>query len=112
MIIKGNSVGAVLSKGIPANLRCPSCGQAGTFEVLADNSSDFVLDNVIRIGERRCPNVECRAVLFIVWKNNQMVRSYPAPRIEFDKTNIPPPIVSALEEAIICHANDCFIAGA
>ncbi|MGC0773495.1 MAG: DUF4145 domain-containing protein [Candidatus Acidiferrum sp.] len=112
MIIKGEQIGAAPSQGVSTGLRCPSCGHEGTFEVLMNTSSDFVLDGVIRIGERRCPNVDCRAVLFIVWKNNQITRTYPAPRIEFDKTNIPPPIVSALEEAIVCHANECFIAAA
>jgi hypothetical protein len=77
-----------------------------------NNSQDFVFSNGIRAGERRCPNVVCRAFIFLVWQNNQIVRTYPALRIDFDKTNIPSPIVSALEEAIVCHANECFIAAA
>lgn len=112
MIIKARSVGAVPSGGVSANLRCPGCGQLGTFELLVGNSSDFVLDGRIRIGERRCPNVDCQTVLFFVWENNQIAKSYPALRIDFDKTSIPGPIVSALEEAIICHANECFVAAA
>jgi len=112
MIIKANSVSVAPSVGVPANIRCPSCGQLGTFEPLANNSSDFVFENGFRIGERRCPNVTCRAVLILVWQHNQIARSYPALRIDFDKANIPPPIVSALEEAITCHANECFIASA
>lgn len=63
-----------------------------------------------RIGERRCPNIDCRAALFVVWHNNRMARTYPALRIDFDNTSIPRPIVSALEEAIICLANECFVA--
>ncbi len=112
MIIKANSVGAAPSGGVSANLRCPGCGQLGTFELLVGNSSDFVLDGRIRIGERRCPNADCRTVLFFVWENNRITKSYPALRIDFDKTNIPGPIVSALEEAIVCHANECFVAAA
>jgi hypothetical protein len=112
MIIKGDQIGAAPSAGVSTSLRCPGCGHERTFEVLINTSSDFVLDGVIRLGERRCPNVDCRAVLFIVWKSNQIIRTYPAPRIEFDKTNIPPPIVSALEEAIICHSDECFITAA
>ncbi len=112
MIMKANSVGVIPSAGIPANVRCPDCGQLGTFEPLVNNSSDFVLDGGVRIGERRCPNVNCRTALFVVWQNNQIARSYPALRIDFDKINIPQPVVSALEEAITCHANECFIAAA
>jgi hypothetical protein len=111
MIINANSVTA-MGAGLPANLRCPGCGQLGTFELLLGNAQDFALGNNIRIGERRCPNISCRSLIFVVWQNNQMVRSYPALRIDFDKTNIPPPIVSAFEEAITCHANECFIAAA
>lgn len=113
MIFKGMSIGAAASAGVPTNIRCPGCGQLGTFEPLATNSSDFILDNATRIGERRCPNISCRTVLFVVWQNNGVIlRSYPALRIDFDKTNIPPAVVAALEEAITCHANECFIAAA
>ena len=112
MIIKTNGVGAALSAGIQMSACCPGCGQIGTFEPLVGNCNDFVLDGGFRIGERRCPNVTCRTVLFAVWLNNQIAKSYPALRIDFNKTNIPPPIISALEEAITCHANECFIAAA
>lgn len=112
MIIKSISVNSAQSAGTPANIRCPGCGQLGSFELLIGNSSDFVLDRAVRIGERRCPNPECRTVLFVVWQNNQIARLYPALRIDFDKTNVPPRIVSALEESITCHANECFVAAA
>lgn len=112
MIVKGMSIGTATSAGVSTNIRCPGCGQLGTFEVLANNSSDFILDGNTRIGERRCPNLTCRTVLFVVWQNNALARSYPALRIDFDKTNIPTPIVTSLEEAITCHANECFIAAA
>lgn len=96
----------------PANLRCPGCGQLGTFELLLGNAQDLVVPGGICVGERRCPNVNCHALVFVVWQNNQIVRSYPAVRIDFDKTNIPAAIVLAFEEAITCHANECFIASA
>lgn len=111
MIISANSVTA-MGGGVAANLRCPGCGQLGTFELLLGNAQDLALGTNIRIGERRCPNINCRALIFVVWQNNQIIRSYPALRIDFDKTNIPAPVVSALEEAIVCHANECFIAAA
>jgi hypothetical protein len=112
MIIKANSINLAASGSALANFRCPGCGQLGTFEIMMTNSQDFILPNNIRLGERRCPNAECRTLVVIVWQNNQIVRSYPALRIDFDKTNIPAPIVSALEEAIICHSDECFVAAA
>jgi hypothetical protein len=112
MIIKADQAAALSPQGAPANFRCPGCGQLGTFELLIGNSQDLSLPQAIRIGERRCPNADCRALIFVVWQNNRVIRSYPALRIDFDKTNIPGAIVSALEEAIVCHANECFIAAA
>ena len=41
-----------------------------------------------------------------------VVASYPAERLDFDSTNIPASVTKALEEAISCHANECFIASA
>ena len=38
--------------------------------------------------------------------------SYPPERIDFDSTNVPVQVVECLEEAIACHANQCFIAAA
>ena len=112
MIIKADNASGVQGAGAPANFRCPGCGQLGTFELLIGNSQDIALAGGFRIGERRCPNSECRALIFVIWRNNNVIRSYPALRIDFDKTNIPGAIVSALEEAITCHANECFIAAA
>jgi hypothetical protein len=112
VIIKTNSVNSAVSSGISAGIHCPGCGQLGSFEVLIANSSDFIFENGVRVGERRCPNLSCRTVLFMVWQNNQLVRTYPAMRIDFDQTNIPPSVVSAFQEAITCHASECFIAGA
>jgi hypothetical protein len=44
--------------------------------------------------------------------SNKLLVSYPAERIDFDTTNIPAAVVKALEEAITCHANQCFVAAA
>lgn len=110
MIINGS--GATAAGRLPANLLCPGCGQRGTFEMLVGNAQDLRVNNNIVVGERMCPNASCHAVLFIIWQGNQVIRSYPPIRIDFDKTNIPPLVVSALEQAITCHANECFIAAA
>jgi len=112
MIINAGSVSLINSASVSANLRCPGCGQLGTFEPVFTNSQDFVFGNNIRVGERRCPNLGCRTLVFIFWQNNAILRTYPALRIDFDKAHVPPAVVSALEESITCHANECFIAAA
>jgi hypothetical protein len=113
-MIKSGATALVSGVGVPTNIRCPDCGQLGTFELLvgATVPCDFSLDNGFRVGERRCPNVHCRAILFFVWHHNTMQKTYPELRIDCDKTNIPAPVVSALEEAITCHASECYIAAA
>ncbi|MGD1024751.1 MAG: DUF4145 domain-containing protein [Candidatus Sulfotelmatobacter sp.] len=94
------------------NLRCPSCRQRGTFQNLGGQDISFGPRNVA--GYRRCPDPECCALVFFV--GDQVDRtlkvSYPAERIDFDAVNIPTPVINALEEAIACHANKCFIASA
>jgi hypothetical protein len=42
----------------------------------------------------------------------QSLISYPAERIDFDSTDIPTTVVAAFEEAITCHANQCYTAAA
>lgn len=112
MIINATSVGLASPHGAPANLRCPGCGQLGTFQLAFPNSQDLMIANITRVGERVCPNINCLTLIYIVWKNDQIVRTFPAVRIDFDKANIPTPIVSALDEAIVCHANECYVAAA
>jgi hypothetical protein len=48
----------------------------------------------------------------VVLSSNTLRISYPPERIDFDSTNIPGPIIASLEEAITCHASQCFIASA
>jgi hypothetical protein len=45
-------------------------------------------------------------------ENGHIVDTYPAETIDFDTTNIPIGVRSALEEAIKCHAQSCFVASA
>lgn len=93
------------------SLRCPRCRQHGTFDAFPD-SNDVRVANTHRFGQRRCPRDDCRAHIFFVASENQIVVSYPAERIDFDATGIPQNIVKALEEAITCHASRSFTAGA
>jgi hypothetical protein len=93
-------------------LRCPSCRQRGTFDSLGGH--DLVVPPRTIAGYRRCPDPSCLALVFFVGDsvNESLVVSYPAERIDFDAVNIPTPVIGALEEAITCHANKCFIASA
>ncbi len=92
-------------------LRCPVCLQRGLFESVG--GGDVLLNNGVEIvGQRRCPDPTCHALVFFVFKSNRLVASYPAERIDFDATNIPATVIAAFEEAITCHASKCFVASA
>ncbi len=104
------------------SMRCHTCKQRGTFESMKVQDlyleTDEVLGNlriIYILGQRRCPNPKCRAHVFIIYEKNalkQLVATYPAERIDFDSTDIPESILASLEEAITCHANQCFVAAA
>jgi uncharacterized protein DUF4145 len=104
----------------PLSMRCPSCKQIGTFETLGvdlgfgetEPTPNVASPITVIVGHRRCPNPTCCAHIFIVAKHRNLQASYPPERIEFDTTGVPDPIVASLEEAITCHANQCFIAAA
>jgi hypothetical protein len=66
----------------------------------------------MQVGHRMCPNPECRAHLFVALRGKDLLISYPPERIDFDSTRVPTPIVESLEEAITCHANQCFTGAA
>lgn len=104
----------------PLSIRCPACKQIGTFEPIgtdllfgegepAPNASSPL---TTAVGHRRCPNPSCRAHLFVVVKNGKLQASYPPECIDFDATSVPKLIVASLEEAITCHASQCFVAAA
>lgn len=92
-------------------LKCPECGQGGTFEPIPP-----VLDLHVPgywLGHRQCPNPACSAHLFFV-ANDQfdILRTHPPLRIAFDSTNIPSRIREALSEAVTCEAEGCHAAAA
>ena len=106
-------------------LRCPACKQIGTFDPMFQDGSirqNGMADlrsmrggaDQLFFGQRCCPNPTCQAHIFFVYdaSKRQIAVSYPAERIDFDTTKIPQPIVAALEEAITCHASQCFVASA
>jgi hypothetical protein len=105
------------------NMRCPECHRQGTFDQLVNDTVVFPSDEAqggLWVGYRVCPNYSCNLLvitLFTLSKENGytvpiILASYPAERIDFDASSIPDPIVNALEEAITCHSNGCYIAAA
>ena len=80
------------------SLRCPSCRQLGVFEAL-ENVHDVTIAAVsLKLGQKRCPNRECCAMVFVVLDaTGRLVRSYPAELIDFDASNIPPSVAGPLD---------------
>jgi hypothetical protein len=113
---------------ILVSLRCPDCGRHETFEPV-QAIHDFLTPQSMRdevtpsgqttrrwirwrFGQRRCPFPECHAHVFVILENEEVVASYPPETIDFDKEGIPEKITQTLEEAIICYAQQCYIAAA
>lgn len=91
-------------------IRCPGCGNYGTFEAMAINDLD--LSSGLVVGLRRCPYDQCRTVVYYVRRGTTIVLTVPFDRIDFDKADVPEPVLQAFEEAITCHAVRCFVASA
>jgi hypothetical protein len=95
-------------------LRCPSCRHQGNFTNLAVRDIFIPREPSYVLGQRRCPDPNCATHVFFVYSISaqKCIAFYPAERIDFDSTNIPSSILAALEEAITCHANQCYVASA
>jgi hypothetical protein len=107
--------GGQVNQGMRVSLRCPTCRQLGTFNVFMQHDAATQSGGqACFAGLRLCPNASCNTLVFCVWTQGgqKLVASYPPERLDFDATNIPASITKALEEAITCHANECFIASA
>jgi hypothetical protein len=92
------------------NMRCPSCKQLGTFE--SHGVNDVYIGGNTYLGHRFCPNLSCAIHLFVAHLGGKILISYPPERLDFDATDVPRPVTTALDEAITCHANECFTAAA
>jgi len=96
----------------PISIRCPACGNIGTFEVL-HNVNDIHVPPVLFLGHRKCPNLHCNLHVFCIYdSNSKVLRTYPPQRIDFDPKGIPQPIVKTFTEALTCHAQDLHVAAA
>ncbi|MQY79119.1 MAG: DUF4145 domain-containing protein [Bacteroidetes bacterium] len=97
--------------------RCPHCGHFGTFLQLDGHDiASMSLDgqHVLHyLGVRRCPNEKCKGHLFFISDvNHNILMTSPSETIPFDKENIPENVLTAFDEAVKCHSNNCFIASA
>lgn len=94
--------------------KCPICGNGGTFDKLPCN--DLIVGraplDTYYFGQRRCPNKDCNAHIFFVRFKNDNLITYPSLKIDFNAANIPDPIKATFEEAITCHAEECYVASA
>lgn len=98
------------------NLRCPACRREATFDGLGFPDIGLYAEGdlgQLRTGQRVCGNPECASHLFVVLAPDRTVlTSYPAETIDFDSSRVPSRVVAAFEEAIKCHAQQCFVAAA
>lgn len=105
-IIEGNNV----------TLRCPHCGNIGTFVPIVKDIVTISDDNKqVILGIRKCPNPTCGGYSFIIQdalRNNVCLETYPTAKLEFNKESIPNQIAETFEEAIDCYANKCYVASA
>ena len=101
--------------GVNLTLKCPHCGNIGTFETIYDDicCTDNKGKSVV-IGIKMCPNPNCGGHAFVIYDlgSRSILDSYPITRLDFNKDDIPTQIAETFEEAIICHANKCYIASA
>jgi hypothetical protein len=63
-------------------------------------------------GLRICPNPECLGLVLVIIDKDGKTVVQPPEVLDFDATDIPAPIASSLEEAIKCHAAQCYKAAA
>ncbi len=114
MIFKLNSITAIESNNTVVRLRCPACRQRGTFEKTLPHDIQTAKNSIYYtiLGQRRCPDPDCHTHIFVAYETStkRVLVSYPAERIDFDSTDIPSSVISTLEEAITCHASQCYVA--
>lgn len=104
-------------------IRCPKCRHVGVFTPLSLPNSERATswdvwaksneDQWVLLGFRVCPNSACELIVFVIIDQQScLLASYPAERIDFDASKLPEAVLAALEEAVMCHANQCYKAAA
>jgi hypothetical protein len=98
--------------GQRVSIRCPACGNVGTFEPINQITDVHVPPN-LWLCQRRCPNPTCQNHVFCIHDNTgKVLRTYPAQRIDFDPKGIPERIVNTFSGSLACHAENIHVAAA
>lgn len=116
MNIFTNISNAGAANGSTVAVICPACKREGSFTPLIQ---DLVFQipggqpNTVKrmlAGHRLCPNPSCATHVFVVIDHQgKVVCSYPAGRIDFDSSGLPPKVLKAFDEALTCTANECYV---
>ena len=100
-------------------MRCPVCLREGTLDARGSDRRLVIAgrgwsNNQPATGERVCPNPDCRALIYVIFtpSTGEVLSSYPAERLDFDASQLPERVQEPLEEAIDCHAHECYPAAA
>jgi hypothetical protein len=98
------------------SVRCPDCRQGVTTESVGQDSHASHADGgELYWGARKCPTPHCGALLLISYKGGQQLTNlvfYPAETLDFDAAKLPDRVRETLEEAVKCHAQQCYTAAA
>ncbi len=87
----------------------------GTFDALFGHDKVLFPPGELTVGHRRCPNPTCHTYVLVVYRPGDpptVEATYPPELLDFDPTNVPTEVVAALEEAVKCHSQECFVASA
>jgi len=103
---------------------CPGCGHAAVFDQF-NTLHDLVAENhstrdAVIAGVRVCPDPNCRTILFFHLSGDanattidkMTLVTYPEAAIKLDKSDIPPPVLEAFQEALGCMQNGHHVAAA
>lgn len=116
MIFKTDKKTSLESQKNVIKLRCPSCRQRGTFDIVLSHDLFVQMNGSFNtiLGQRRCPDPNCHAHVFVAYdvSSGKIILSYPSETIDFDSTDLPSSVIKSFEEAIKCHANQCYVASA
>jgi len=94
-------------------LVCPFCRQHVSLDTLDDVQDVYATGKHLLLGHRRCPNPACEGHIFVVTNQfGYVVKSYPPSAVAFDRDSIPEAVLAAFDEAVVCHANECYVASA
>lgn len=108
-----------LAPMLPIRLRCPGCKDRVALEGIP-LEQDVVFGQAdgpgFHAGQRVCPNPDCRTHLFVAYESRAsgaaVLSSYPQEVLDFDPSGLPDKVLAAFEEAVTCHANQCWVAAA